>query len=432
MATTDWGAGARANLFDDPSLELNESVSGAATPGVGETGSGKYFYSAAAGDVAAREVVAPSSPRASAPNHGTVIENRASADAFWDGGSAATEQCDMSVGRWVQDATNYPLYRPGSCPFVDEAFRCQENGRPDSDYLKWRWKPKDCEIPRFNAQNVLERLRGKRLVFAGDSLMRNQWESMLCLLRGGLANESRMLEMRGHRITKGKGDYVFKFLDYNARVEFYRSHFLVAEGKQLRAGSRKARLTLRLDTMDKTARKWRQADVLVFTTGHWWTHGKTAKGKGYFQEGKVVYERLPVMVAFKKALTTWASWIDQNVNPKLTKVFFCSYSPSHFNGGQWNSGGQCHNEKDPIFNESNIPSYPEKMQVVEDVIQQMKNPIQILNVTRFSEFRKDAHPSIFGQVPQDNSKGRDPRQDCSHWCLPGLPDIWNEVLHSFL
>lgn len=36
---------------------------------------------------------------------------------------------------------------------------------------------------RFNASEFLEKLRGKRLVYVGDSISRNQWESMLCMLR---------------------------------------------------------------------------------------------------------------------------------------------------------------------------------------------------------------------------------------------------------
>jgi len=35
---------------------------------------------------------------------------------------------------------------------------------------------------RFNATALLERLRNKRLVFVGDSLIRGQWVSMVCLV----------------------------------------------------------------------------------------------------------------------------------------------------------------------------------------------------------------------------------------------------------
>ena len=62
--------------------------------------------------------------------------------------SSSSKKCDISVGRWVEDGENYPLYPPDSCPFVDEAFDCQRNGRPDAEYLKWRWEPQDCHIPR--------------------------------------------------------------------------------------------------------------------------------------------------------------------------------------------------------------------------------------------------------------------------------------------
>lgn len=56
-------------------------------------------------------------------------------------------KCDLYVGTWVRDE-EYPIYKPGSCPYVDEAFDCQSNGRHDSEYLKWRWKPDGCDLPR--------------------------------------------------------------------------------------------------------------------------------------------------------------------------------------------------------------------------------------------------------------------------------------------
>lgn len=55
-------------------------------------------------------------------------------------------RCDFSVGKWVYDQT-YPLY-DSNCPYLSTAVTCQKNGRPDSDYEKWRWKPQGCSIPR--------------------------------------------------------------------------------------------------------------------------------------------------------------------------------------------------------------------------------------------------------------------------------------------
>ncbi|GAB2297391.1 hypothetical protein Dimus_031497 [Dionaea muscipula] len=56
-------------------------------------------------------------------------------------------ECDYFDGRWVRDDT-MPYFPPGSCPFVDTSFDCHLNGRPDNGYLKWRWQPHGCDIPR--------------------------------------------------------------------------------------------------------------------------------------------------------------------------------------------------------------------------------------------------------------------------------------------
>ncbi|KAI3970473.1 hypothetical protein MKX01_024120, partial [Papaver californicum] len=56
------------------------------------------------------------------------------------------EKCDVYKGRWVRDE-NKPYYPPGSCPHIDRDFDCHLNGRPDGDYLRWRWQPDDCNMP---------------------------------------------------------------------------------------------------------------------------------------------------------------------------------------------------------------------------------------------------------------------------------------------
>ncbi|RZC89045.1 hypothetical protein C5167_030738 [Papaver somniferum] len=335
-------------------------------------------------------------------------------------------KCDILNGTWVFDES-YPLYKSDSCPFIDEGFSCEANGRLNTNYMKWRWQPHDCNIPRFDAVKMLELIRGKRLVFVGDSINRNQWESMLCLLKSAITDPKRVFETHGRRITKEKGNYSFKFLDYKCTVEYYVSHFLVHEGKG-RVGSKRVQ-TLKIDTLDRGSSRWKGADILVFNSAHWWSHAKTKSGVNYYQERNQVYPHLDVPTAFKRALTTWASWVDKYVIPGKTQVFFRSSAPTHFRGGAWNAGGHCKEVNQPLNYSSNIFD-PEKSLITEEVIKQMKTPVTILNVTSLSEFRIDGHPSIYGKKPGKASRSH--VEDCSHWCLPGVPDTWNELLYYYL
>ncbi|KAH0667383.1 hypothetical protein KY290_029539 [Solanum tuberosum] len=41
------------------------------------------------------------------------------------------ESCDIFDGNWVWDES-FPLYESKDCNFLDEGFRCSENGRPDN------------------------------------------------------------------------------------------------------------------------------------------------------------------------------------------------------------------------------------------------------------------------------------------------------------
>lgn len=101
-------------------------------------------------------------------------------------------------------------------------------------------------------------------------------------------------------------------------------------------------------------------------------------------------------------------------------------------GGDWDSGGSCNGEKDPISKGSFLDTYPLKMKIVEEVIEQMQFPVVLLNVTRLTNFRKDGHPSIYGKNTTEGKKVSKRKQDCSHWCLPGVPDAWNELIYARL
>jgi len=74
------------------------------------------------------------------------------------------------------------------------------------------------------------------------------------------------------------------------------------------------------------------------------------------------------------------------------------------------------------------------MIVLEKVLKNMKNRVIYQNVTRMTDFRKDGHPSIYRKQNLSPEERKSPLryQDCSHWCLPGVPDIWNEILYAEL
>ncbi|XP_057547290.1 protein trichome birefringence-like 1 [Amaranthus tricolor] len=369
----------------------------------------------------------------SAPSLSKKPDSTSSNDTVLKGGKNLVELlvgCDLYDGEWVKD-DSYPLYKPGSCKLIDEQFNCFLNGRPDNDYVKLKWKPKGCTLPRLNGKQMLKLLKGKRLVFVGDSLNRNMWESLVCILKNSVKNPKNVYEAYGRHYFRTEASYSFVFKDYNFTVEFFVAPFLV-QPWDVKDKNGTTKETLRLDLVVEESERFKNADFLIYNTGHWWTHEKTSKGEDYYQEGSNVYKQLDVIEAFRKAITTWGRWIDANINPQRTHVFFRGYSNTHFSGGQWNSGGQCDSETEPIRNETYLTEYPWKMKVFETVMKGMKIPISYLNITRMTDYRKDAHPSIYRKQHLSGEEKKSPLrfQDCSHWCLPGVPDFWNELLYA--
>jgi hypothetical protein len=93
------------------------------------------------------------------------------------------EGCDIFRGEWVpDDGGALPYYSNLSCPLIQEHQNCIKYGRPDRGFLRWRWRPAGCDMPRFDAEAFLAAVRGRSLAFVGDSLARNHMQSLMCLL----------------------------------------------------------------------------------------------------------------------------------------------------------------------------------------------------------------------------------------------------------
>lgn len=95
-------------------------------------------------------------------------------------------------------------------------------------------------------------------------------------------------------------------------------------------------------------------------------------------------------------------------------------------GKEWNQPKKsCSGELEPFSGTTYPVGLPPAATILNNVLKKMKNPVYLLDITLLSQLRKDAHPSVYSA---DHSSGN----DCSHWCLPGLPDTWNQLLFDAL
>lgn len=129
---------------------------------------------------------------------------------------------------------------------------------------------------------------------------------------------------------------------------------------------------------------------------------------------------MSIPIAFRTALDTWASWVETMIDKDRTLVFFRTFEPSHWSD---QTRRVCNVTQQPILEtkgrERSIFS-----DTIMEVVKNMTVPVNVLQITMLSAYRSDAHVGFWSDSPTV--------PDCSHWCLPGLPDIWNEILLSHL
>lgn len=98
----------------------------------------------------------------------------------------------------------------------------------------------------------------------------------------------------------------------------------------------------------------------------------------------------------------------------------------------------CYNQTWPIPSETYLQRFPRSMvSLVERTNEKMATPLTYLNITRLSEYWRDAHTAIYTSMHAKlltTEQREEPARfaDCSHWCLPGLPDTWNVLLFNSL
>ncbi|XP_027362809.1 protein ALTERED XYLOGLUCAN 4-like [Abrus precatorius] len=353
--------------------------------------------------------------------------------SFADKDSNANDHsCDYFNGKWISDKRG-PLYNGSTCGMIKEGQNCIINGRLDSGYLYWRWKPSHCHLPRFEPNTFLQLIKNKHVAFIGDSLARNQIESLLCLLA------TVSMPKRVHH----KGSNKWHFASHNASLSFYWSPFLV-QGVQRQSKSKGPHYNImHLDHVhEKWARDMDQIDIIVLSFGNWLLIPSV-----YYEDDQVLgclncqglnYTEIGFYGPLRKALrTTLNSIIERKVaKGKGVYVIVRTFSPSHFKG-DWDAGGTCSKTKPYRQREMEIGEVDAEIRKIE--IEEVKRAkakgnkfegfrLEALDVTKLAFLRPDGHPGAYMKpFPFVNGLPKHVQNDCVHWCLPGPIDSWNEI-----
>ncbi|KAM7516635.1 hypothetical protein LguiA_006218 [Lonicera macranthoides] len=344
------------------------------------------------------------------------------------------KKCDLFTGEWVPNP-EAPYYTNDTCWAIHEHQNCMKYGRPDSEFMKWRWKPEGCDLQLFNPYQFLEIVRSKSMAFVGDSVGRNGMQSLICLL-------SRVEYPID--VSDTSDDYFsrWKYITYNFTLSTFWTPFLVkSEMADPKGPTNSGLFNLYLDEFDD---KWTAQiaafDYVIINAGHWFT--RTAM---YYEKRKLVGCRfcqvanvtdLPMSYGYRKAFRTAFRALNSLENFKGT-VFLRTFAPMHFENGNWNGGGDCVRKKPFKSSETrlegnNLEFYLtqiEEFRIAERKGRAKGLKFRLMDLTQAMLLRPDGHPSKYGHWPNANVTLYN---DCVHWCLPGPIDTWSDFLLHML
>ncbi|CAI9100756.1 OLC1v1037923C1 [Oldenlandia corymbosa var. corymbosa] len=273
------------------------------------------------------------------------------------------------------------------------------------------------------------RMYNKTLAFIGDSLGRQQFQSLMCMITGGeerpdVLNVGREYGLVKARRTKRLDGWVYRFPSTNTTILCYWSPTL-CDLKPLNTSNPNTGIAMHLDRPPAFLRRFlHRFDVLVLNTGHHWNEGKRKTNRWVMHVGGTPNtdgKTANMSIAMNLTVYSTIGWVNSQL-PKYPglKVFYRSKSPRHFVNGDYNTGGTC---------DSTSPSTGTEV-VQDESIDTVAagavkgTGIKLLDITALSQLRDEGHVSRYSIRPTPGV------QDCLHWCLPGVPDTWNEILFA--
>ncbi|KAL6605880.1 hypothetical protein ACP70R_041533 [Stipagrostis hirtigluma subsp. patula] len=347
--------------------------------------------------------------------------------------SSGPESCDYSEGRWVWSPGHARRYNATECN-AKWGHDCIRNGRPDTGYLDWRWQPAGCRLPAFDAAAFLSTMRGKHVAFVGDSMARNQVQSLVCLLA---ASFPHTVVYRDPELWK---IYFWRwwFPTHEVTISFYWAPFISkATGKAENDSLPQASNTVYVDALgDRWAADADTMDVVVLAAGHWllngavYYNGSEMIGAHNHDELNTTYigYALPLRLAYRKSVERLSSG-----RPRT--LVLATFSPSHFE----RVGDSYGCPRKAPYREGEVAMRDVEKELVGIAMEEAEAArarggpgstlrVEVLSVTKLAKMRPDGHPGVY-MYRDAPSNGK---SDCLHFCLPGPVDTFNEILQQIL
>ncbi|KAI3938859.1 hypothetical protein MKW92_012482 [Papaver armeniacum] len=325
------------------------------------------------------------------------------------------ETCDYAKGRWEEGK---PLYSGFGCKqWLSGMWACRLTQRTDFAYEKFRWKPFSCEMPEFDGESFLKRMKDKTIALIGDSLGRQQFQSLMCMVTGGEFREDVVDVGWEYGLVKARGaarpdGWAYRFPSTNTTILYYWSASLCDLEPINPVTKPQTGLCIWIDPAF-LRRYLDRFDVL----------GKLNANRWVMHVGGVRNtDRKLAEIGRAKNFTVYSivKWVDQQLptHPRL-KAFFRTISPRHFFHGDWNTGGSCDNTV-PLAGGKEVTQDESLDHSASGAVRGTK--VKLLDITAISQLRDEGHISRY------SIKATPGMQDCLHWCLPGIPDTWNELM----
>ncbi|KAL9669203.1 hypothetical protein QQ045_006746 [Rhodiola kirilowii] len=325
---------------------------------------------------------------------------------------AIEEECNYGKGKWVTDESR-PLYSGFKCKrWLSEMWACRLTQRTDFAYEKLRWQPKDCNREDFQGDKFLERFfKGIAFsiifiiftlstfafgIFAIVNRNPNSSNSSSCVkstlaqshnfepLRRFASRAPNAVKSQMSRgpdvqdigkqfgLVKARGSirpdgWAYWFPSTNTTVLYYWSASL-CDLTPIDPSNPKTEVAMHLDRPPAFLQQFLpRIDVLVLNTGHHWNRGISSMVIGTLVGAVIILPQCPI------------------------------------------------EGKEVLQDESSDSTAFRAVEATR---------VKLLDITAISQLRDEGHISRY------SIKATPGVQDCLHWCLPGVPDTWNELLFA--